>query len=299
MQHLSEMMTFAKVVETRSFSAAALAMNTSKSLVSKQISTLEQALGVRLLVRTTRRMSVTEIGAAFYEHCARIVQEADAAARTVSQLQAEPRGVLRITSPVVFGALHLAAAMRDFLEKYPQVEIELNATDRALDLMEEGYDVAIRISSDPPANMVARHIAPLRWLTCAAPSYLERCGTPELPQDLLKHECLVFHGPPAPRGGWAYQVNGKRTELPVKGRCRVNSSDVLLQMALDGMGIVLSPAYVLNRYLRTGQLQEILPDSVAYPGMALYAVYMPNRYMQPKVRAFIDHLLGWFRERPW
>ena len=298
MERLVEMMTFAKVVETKSFSAAAQALMTSKSLVSKQIGSLESALGVRLLNRTTRRMSLTEIGAAYYEHCARIAQEIDAAAQTVTQLQAEPRGVLRVTSPVIFASLHLAPALGNFLQRHEQIEVELNATDRLVDIVDEGYDLAIRITDHPAQNMVARRIAPVRWVTCASPSYLERHGTPRTLQELDRHQCLVYQGVPTLRSGWRYQVGNKEISLQPSGKCRVNNSEVLLQLALDGMGIVLFPTYILGRYLKSGRLVEILPDSVANAGTSLYATYLPNRYLQPKVRAFIDHLLEHFGAEP-
>ena len=300
MERLAEMMTFAKVVETRSFSEAARVLSTSKSLVSKQVSNLESALGVRLLHRTTRRMSLTEIGAAYYEHCVRIANEIDAAEETVSQLQVEPRGVLRITSPVIFASLHLAPALRTFLQRHEQVEVELNASDRIVDIVEEGYDLAIRITDHPTPTMVARKIAPVRWVTCASPEYLERSGIPDAPQDLSRHQCLVYQGIPAMRSGWPYRIGNKNVMLQVSGRCRVNTSEVLLQMALDGMGIVLFPTYILGPLLKGGRLTQILPEYVAYPDTSLYATYLPNRYMQPKVRAFIDHLLEHFGpEPPW
>jgi DNA-binding transcriptional LysR family regulator len=298
MERLAEMMTFAKVVETKSFSEAARALATSKSLVSKQVSNLENALGVRLLNRTTRRMSLTEIGAAYYEHCARIAHEIDAAGETVTQLQVEPRGVLRITSPVIFASLHLAPALRTFLQRFEQVEVELNASDRIIDIVEEGYDLAIRITDHPTATMVARRIAPVRWVTCASPDYLERNGTPATPQDLSHHQCLVYQGIPALRSGWRYRIGNKEMTLPVSGRCRVNNSEVLLQMALDGAGIVLFPTYIIGPLLKSGRLKQILPESVANPDTLLYATYLPNRYMQPKVRAFIDHLLDHFGPEP-
>ena len=298
MERLAEMMTFAKVVETRSFSEAARVLVTSKSLVSKQVSNLEKALGVRLLNRTTRRMSLTEIGAAYYEHCVRIAHEIDAAGETVTQLQVEPRGVLRITSPVIFASLHLAPALRTFLQRFEQVEVELNASDRVIDIVDEGYDLAIRITDHPHATMVARKIAPVRWVTCASPDYLERHGTPATPQDLSHHQCLIYQGIPALRSGWHYRVGGKEMTLPVSGRCRVNNSEVLLQMALDGMGIVLFPTYILGPLLKSGRLKQILPDCVANPDTLLYATYLPNRYMQPKVRAFIDHLMDHFGPEP-
>lgn len=297
MEHLARMMTFAKVVETRSFSAAALALSSSKSLVSKQVSSLESALGVRLLNRTTRSMSLTEAGAAYYEHCQRIAHEIEAAAQTVTQLQAEPRGVLRLTSPTIFASLHLAPALESFCRKHEKVEVELAASDRVVDLVEEGYDVAIRITERPPLNLVARPLAPVRWATCASPAYLERHGVPRTPQDLERHQCLTYQGAPV-QTGWRYVVGGKEVMPHIGGRFRVNNSEVLLQLALDGMGIVMNPTYVLGPHLKSGRLRQVLPDYVANPGMSLQVLYLPNRYMQPKVRAFIDHLLAHFGPEP-
>jgi DNA-binding transcriptional LysR family regulator len=298
MELLAEMMAFAKVVETKSFSAAADALRTSKSLVSKQVSNLESALGVKLLNRTTRRMSLTEIGAAYYEHCARIAQEIDAAAETVTQLQAEPRGVLKITSPVIFSSMHLAPALQTFLKRYEHVDVELNASDRVIDIVEEGYDLAIRITENPSPTMVARKIGPVRWVTCASPDFLKRHGAPRTPQELNDHQCLVYLGLPAQHSGWRYRVGSKEVTMHVTGKCRVNNSEVLLQLALGGAGIVMFPTYILGPYLKSGRLVEILADSVANPDTYLYATYLPNRYMLPKVRAFIDHLMEHFGPEP-
>jgi DNA-binding transcriptional LysR family regulator len=298
MDRLAEMMTFAKVVETKSFSAAARALSTSKSLVSKQVSQLESSLGVRLLHRTTRRMSLTESGAAYYEHCARIAQEIEAAEVEVTQLQAEPRGVLRVTTPIVFASVHLAPALTTFLKSNAQVEVEVNATDRVVDIVEEGYDLAIRITDHPTPTMVARQIAPVRWVTCASPAYLKKHGTPRTPQDLMDHQCLVYQNHAFLSNGWPYKVGNKIAKIKVSGNCRVNNSGVLLELALAGAGIILSPTYMLGPHIKSGRLKQILPDSVAFPDMWLYATYLPNRYMQPKVRAFIDHLLEHFGPEP-
>jgi DNA-binding transcriptional LysR family regulator len=299
MERMAEMMTFAKVVETKSFSAAARALGSSKSLVSKQVGQLEQALGVRLLNRTTRSMSLTEIGTAYYEHCARIAQEIDAAAQTVTQLQVEPRGVLKLTSPMMFAAKHLAPALQSFLQRHAKVEIELNASDRVVDLVDEGYDLALRITDNPTPTMVARRIASVRWVTCASPAYLERNGVPATPQELVKHNCLTSDALPALHGGWRYRVGSKAVTIPAHGNFRVNNSEVLLQMAINGTGIVLFPTYVVGIELQSGRLVEVLPNCLANSDMALYATYMPHRYMQPKVRAFIDHLVEHFGPEPY
>ncbi len=298
MEQLAEMMVFAKVVEMKSFSAAANALNTSKSLISKQVSSLEGALGVRLLNRTTRSMSLTEIGSAYYQHCARIAHEIEAARETASQLQTAPRGILKITAPVVFASLHLAGAIDAFLKLFPQVEIELDTSDRIVDIVEEGYDLAIRITNSPGQTTISRKIIDLHWATCASPDYLKNHGEPQTPQDLLQHNCLVNHMLSHVNRGWSYTVNGKDVTVPVNGNCRVNSTAVMHQLALAGVGVVVFPTYIVGRDLQQGRLKRILCDYPASPGFGLYATYMPNRYMQTKVRAFIDHLIAYFGEEP-
>ncbi len=294
MEQLAEMMVFAKVVETQSFSAAARALHTSKSLVSKQVASLEGALGVRLLNRTTRRMSLTDIGAAYYQHCARIADEIAAARETASLLQSEPRGVLKITSPIVFASMHLAGAITAFLERYPQVEIELDTSDRVLDLVDEGYDLALRITNNPALATVSRKIVDLRWATCAAPAYLARHGEPATPQDLAAHNCLYNHTLGGPARNWQFRAGKQTVTITANGTVRANSTEVLHRLALQGVGVILFPTYVVGHDLATGTLKEILPDYTAFPDFALYATYMPNRYMQAKVRVFIDHLLDYF-----
>lgn len=298
MEQLAEMMVFAKVVEMKSFSAAANALNTSKSLISKQVSSLESTLGVRLLNRTTRSMSLTEIGSAYYQHCARIAHEIEAARETASQLQTAPRGNLKLSAPVVFAALHLAGAIDAFLKKFPDVEIELDTSDRLVDIVEEGYDLAIRITNNPGQTTVSRKILDLHWATCASPAYLEKHGEPETPHDLLQHNCLMNQNMPHISKGWNYTIAGKDVSVPVKGNCKVNSTEVMHQLALAGVGMVVFPTYIVGSSIQKGRLKRVLCDYVASPGFGLYATYMPNRYMQTKVRAFIDHLITYFGEEP-
>jgi DNA-binding transcriptional LysR family regulator len=298
MERLTEMMTFASVVEAKSFSAAARALATSKSLVSKQISNLERGLGVRLLNRTTRRMSLTESGAAYYEHCARIAVQINAAEAEVTQMQQEPSGVLRVTMPIAFATRQMAPALASFMQRNPRVELDINATERVIDIVEEGYDLAIRITEKPTPAMVARNIAPVRWVTCAAPAYIEQHGVPATPQALLHHQCLLHQDVPMLSNGWPYKIGNRTIRVPVTGNCRINNAGVLLQLALEGAGIVLSPSYILGPHIKDGSLVQLLPDAVVFPDMALYATYMPTRYLQPKVRAFIDHLVAHFGPLP-
>ncbi|MFZ6649037.1 LysR substrate-binding domain-containing protein [Undibacterium sp. TJN25] len=297
MEQLAEMMVFAKVVEMKSFSAAANALNTSKSLISKQVSSLESTLGVRLLNRTTRSMSLTEIGSAYYQHCFRIAHEIEAARATASQLQTAPRGILKLSAPVVFAALHLAGAIDAFLKKFPDVEIELDTSDRIVDIVDEGYDLAIRITNNPGQTTVSRKILDLHWATCASPEYLKRYGIPESPHDLLQHNCLVNQNLPHGKG-WSFTVDGKDIAMPVKGNCKVNSTEVMHQLALAGVGVGVFPTYIVGTNIQQGRLNRVLCDYTASPGFGLYATYMPNRYMQTKVRSFIDHLIAYFGIEP-
>lgn len=298
MEHLTEMMVFAKVVEMKSFSETARALNTSKSLVSKQINTLESALGVRLLNRTTRRMSLTDIGSAYYEHCLRIASEIDAARQTASQFQIAPRGTLKVTAPIMFASLHLPGLIGDFVERYPMVELELDTSDRVVDLVDEGFDVAIRISRSPAPGTVARKIAGLDVVTCAAPSYVASRGAPATPDDLHKHNCLVYHPSRAHIAGWEYAIGKKVVGIDVTGNCRVNSMIVLRSLVLSGVGIGVFPRYLVGADLRDGRLLAQLQEFVPPVTSALYVTYMPNRYMQPKVRAFIDYVTDWFGATP-
>jgi DNA-binding transcriptional LysR family regulator len=296
-ERLVEMLAFVKVVEAKSFSAAARLLGTSKSVISKRVSSLEEGLGVRLMSRSTRSMSLTESGAAYYDQCVRIVQAVEEAEQTLMRMQVQPRGLLKISTPTIFGRLYMAQLIRSYRERYPDVEIELNASDRMVDLVEEGFDLAIRVTDDPSPLTVAKKLAPVRAALCAAPSYLARHGMPRLPEHLLSHACLVYQGP-AMQPTWRFNIDGKPTTLGITGHYRVNSLEVMVSMALAGMGIVLAPEYVVATHLKAGRLIKIHIESIAYPDKSLWVTYLPNRYMQPKVRSFIDHVVAYLGPDP-
>jgi DNA-binding transcriptional LysR family regulator len=300
MERLAEMMTFAKVVETKSFSGAARLLGSSKSLVSKQIGQLEHALGVRLLNRTTRSMSLTEIGAAYYEHCARIAQEIDAAAETAAQLQVEPRGILKLTSPVMFAAKHLAPALQSFLQRHAKVEVELNASDRVVDLVEEGWDLAIRIGRLGDSTLVARKLAPIRTILCATPSYLAAHGTPRTVADLKVHNCLGYTLPtPAAADRWAFGADGQLV-VQVSGTFRANNGDALREAALAGIGLVNQPVFLFDEDLRAGRLVALALDQPLFQFANVYAVHATGRHVPAKIRTFGDFLAErWAGEPPW
>ena len=283
------MVTFARVVEARGFTETARRFGKSKSSISKSIARLEKSLGARLLNRSTRGLSVTEIGSAYYEHCVRIVDEAAQAAELVSEMQTQPRGVLRVSCPVAFGRLHVAPAVAAYLAQFSHMRLDLMVTDRAVDLVNEGIDVAIRITREPDPHLVARELAPVRRVVCGTPGYFERFGVPVTPQDLAGHNCLHYtHF--GTLGEWRLQgKNRKLIVAPVKGSLRVNDDDVLSRVVLDGLGIGILPTFIIGRELQAGLLRSALSDFVPLD-RRIYSVHLPNIHLPSKVRGFIDFL---------
>jgi len=291
--NLNSMAVFARVVEENGFTQAARRLGMSKSAVSKQVSQLEDRVGARLLQRTTRRVSLTDVGATFYERCARILAEAEEAELAVSRLQSAPRGTLRISAPMSFGRSHLAPAVAEFLCHYPELRVDMQLSDRVVDLVDEGYDLAVRIARLTDSSLIARRLCPAPRVTCAAPAYLAARGTPLHPGELTSHNCLLYsylstgdtwHFPQPGRGDIA---------VPVTGTFRANNGDVLLEGAMAGLGIVVAPAFMAEPALADGRLVEILADYRDL-GAAVHAVYPHNRHLPVKVRAFIDFLVNRF-----
>lgn len=297
MLNLVGMGIFARVAEAKGFSAAARRLGLSKSLVSKEVAKLEKSLGARLLNRTTRQLSLTEVGAAFYDHCARVVQEAEEAALLVDRLHAKPRGVLKCTAPVAFATLHIAAALPEFLARYPEVHVDLTVGDRFFELADEGYDVAIRIARELPPNMVARQITPINRVVCATPKYFEEHGVPVSPHDLTQHNCLVYtHA--NPDSLWRFRSPEGDIAVPVRGNLRLNDDEVIWQAVLGGAGISMLPTFTVGKDLQSGRLQAVLAEYVPSE-RNLYALYLPNRHLTAKVRVFIDFLLARFESPPY
>lgn len=289
MQNLNDMVIFARVVDARGFTETARRLGTSKSSISKSVARLEKSLGVRLLNRSTRGLSVTEIGAVYYEHCVRIADEAAQAAESVSELRLQPRGVLKLTCPVAFGRLHVAPAVAAYLAQYPHMRLDLMVTDRVVDLVSEGIDVAIRIAREPSLHLVARELAPVRRVVCATPGYFDRYGVPTTPQDLALHNCLHYTHFGMP-GQWSLEgANGQMIVVPVKGSMRVNDDDVLSRVVLDGLGVAVLPSFIIGHELQAGLLRSVLSDFVPLE-RRIYAVHLPNIHLPLKVRGFIDFL---------
>ena len=297
MDPLDGIAAFARVVDSGSFSAAARHLQISKSAVSAHVQRLEERLGVRLLNRTTRQISLTEAGAAYYRHCARILSEADAAEQAASALQREPRGTLHITAPDSFGWMHVAPAIPSFLERYPDLSVDIALSPRHVNLVEEGLDLAIRIGVLEDSPLVVRKLAPSRLILCAAPAYLRDHGTPREPGELARHNCLCISL--APWGDdWRLVGSGGERRIAVRGSFRSNNAEMLRAAALDGIGIALLPSWAAAEPLRTGALRRLL-RAWELPVSTIYAVYPGNRLMSAKVRAFVEHLARRFGRVPY
>jgi len=293
---LAGMEIFARVVEARSFSGAARRLNMSASVVSKSVTRIERSLGVRLLNRTTRSISLTEIGREFYARCAHIVAAAEDAEAMTAGMQSAPRGTLKVNVPVSFGVLHIVPALAELLAVYPELHVDMTLNDREVQLAEEGYDVAVMIAAEPRATLVARKLAPIRQALCAAPVYLRRHGTPASVAALAQHNCIVFSRL-GPERHWHFEGAGGRASVEVNGALRLDNENAVRQAALAGCGIALLPTYIVGGDLQQGALRVVLPEYKAAE-TALYATYLPNRYLAAKVRVFVDYLVARFGPSP-
>jgi DNA-binding transcriptional LysR family regulator len=291
------MAVFARVVDAQSFSTAARQLGLSKSAVSKQISALEDRLRARLLDRTTRRMALTETGRLYYDHAVRALAEAEAAEAAIGALHATPRGLLRLSLPVTFGAAHVAPVLADYLARYPDVQLQADFSDRHVDLLEDGYDMAIRIARMPDSSLVARRLAPSRIVVCAAPAYLEKYGTPLHPDDLRRHVCLGYAYSATPEE-WLFQVNGRPHKVRVAGQICLDNGDAMRSMAVAGAGLIVSPAFIVGADVKAGRLTTLLHDFMP-EAQTVYAVYPSRRHLTPKVRALIDLLAERFGPEPY
>ncbi len=289
---------FVKVAETQSFSEAARRLRSSKSAVSRSVGALEAELGSRLINRTTRSLNLTEAGRAYFERVSRILSDLDDADRALSQLQASPRGRLMVSAPMSFGFLHLAPALPEFLARFPEVDVDLSLNDRFVDLVDEGFDLALRIGALPDSSLMARRIAPIRVTLCASADYFRRRGTPQTPEDLKAHECLR-NSNVARTQEWRFvDQDGKPSLVSVSGRVSANNGDTLRVLALSGFGIATLPTFIVGADLRAGALVSALDRFVPQP-LAMSAVYPHSRHLSPKVRAFVDFLVERFGKRPY
>lgn len=292
MDKLEAMRVFTQVVTHGGFTAAAREIGLSRSAVSKHVIDLEAALGVQLLRRTTRQTSTTEAGLAYFERCKEILAEIEEADLAVSEAQQFPRGQLRVNAPMSFGTLHLGPALAEFMQRYPDVQVQVVLNDRIVDPIAEGFDVTIRIAELRDTSLIARRIMPATRVVCASPGYLDRHGMPQVPDDLRRHDCLHY----------GYLVTGAQWKLtgpdgdhwvPVKTRLCANNAELIRDAALKDLGVALLPTFVAETALRAGRLVAVLSDYDP-PPIGIYALYPPARYLSAKVRVFVDYLVERF-----
>lgn len=297
MDRLETLRVFVAVAESRSFTTAADKLRLSRAVVSKAIHDLEAELGARLLERTTRRVKLNEVGAAYFDKCVRILADLDEADSAVRELHDVPRGTLRLTAPLSFAVLHLKPVITQYLAAHPDVNLAITLEDRFADLVDEGLDLAIRITRPEESSLVARRIAPARRVMCAAPAYLAAHPAPRQPADLAQHRCLIYGGH-ARAETWALQGPGGEQAVQVSGPLASNNGDLLHCAAVGGLGIALLPTFIVGPSVQSGELQVVLPD-YRPEELAVYAVYPPNRHLAAKVRTFIDLLAGHFGRKPY
>lgn len=294
LEQLTGMAVFVHVVDAGSFTAAAQRLGLNKSAVSKQITRLETRLATRLLHRTTRALSLTEAGQLLYDSAAQSIGALEEARLALSNLNTEPRGVLRVTAPVSFGRLCIAPLVPEFLARHPQLKLRLTLLDRMVDLADEGYDLAIRVSSRLADHLVARPIGRVSYLLCASPEYLARHGRPRRPADLARHNCL-YYGTGDFNHQWTLvrPNGGGREVIPVTSNFVVNNSEVIFDALFSHMGIGLLPAYTVRKAVADGRLKHLLAgwEVVGPFGNAAHAVWLPTRHLPPKVRLLVDYLV--------
>jgi DNA-binding transcriptional LysR family regulator len=294
------MQVFSKVVQAGSLSAAARELGVSPAVVSRALSAMEARLGVRLLNRTTRSLHLTDEGASYYETCSRILAEIEEADAAVSSHRVEPQGALKVALPAAFGHTHIAPLIPRFAERYPKIELALSLSDRSVNLIEEGFDLAIQIAELKDSSLAARKLAPNRRVVCASPAYLRAHGEPKTPQDLVNHNCLVASWEHGFAMTWEYKSPlGKRGSVRVAGRYACDNWEVLREWAVAGLGVALKSTWDVRRHLEDGSLVPLLPGYEFGTDVGIYAVYPHRRHLPAKTRVFIDFLAESFGPEPY
>jgi DNA-binding transcriptional LysR family regulator len=294
------MLVFSKIVEAGSLSAAARELGVSTAVVSRTLAALEARLGVRLVNRTTRSLHLTDEGASYYETSQRILAEIDEADAAVTSRRIEPQGVLKVALPASFGHQHIAPLVPRFAQRYPKVELALSLSDRSINLIEEGFDLAVRIAELKDSSLAARKLAPNRRVVCASPAYLREHGEPKTPQDLTRHNCLVASWEHGFAMTWEYKSpTGKRGSVRVTGRYACDNWEVLREWAVAGLGVALKSTWDVRRQLEEGALIPLLPGYDFGTDVGIYAVYPHRRHLPAKTRAFIDFLAESFGPEPY
>ena len=275
---------FVYVAEYESFTKAAKKIGISTAQVSRQVSALEQRLNIKLLYRTTRKVSLTEEGNVFYQHCRGVLDGLDAAEQAVTHLQSKPQGMIKLTAPVTYGERQLIPLVNDFMVQYDEIEVTALLSNQQLDLVEDSYDLAIRIGKLRDSTMMAKKLSSRTNFVCASPSYIEKYGIPHSLTELGQHNCLL-----GTLDYWHFKESGKEKNIRVAGRVRYNSGYSLVDAAIKGLGIVQLPDYYVQKHLESGELVSLL-DNFREPEEGIWAVYTHNRHLSPKIRLLLDYL---------
>jgi DNA-binding transcriptional LysR family regulator len=284
---LDDMRIFVATVDARNFTTAANRLSLSKQLVSRRVMALEESLGVRLLIRNTRKLAVTDLGQEFYERARRILGEVTDAEQAMSLRRASPHGLLRVSAPMSFGMVHLSPLVAMFLKQHGDVRFDMELSDRIVDVVGEGFDMAIRIGTLADSTLIAQKLAEVRMVACCSPQYLRRRGTPATPAELERHACLLYgHGGPAT---WEFVVDGAHKAVEVHGPLRANNGELIRDAAIAGLGIARLPDFIVAGGIRTGQLVEVLEPFLLHAS-ALYAVYPQHRQSSTTIQAFTAFL---------
>jgi DNA-binding transcriptional LysR family regulator len=297
MDRFENMRAFVTVVETGSFTAAADRLDSAKSAISRRVSALEEQLGVQLLRRTTRRINLTETGRSYYERSAQILADVSEAESAVAQEHGELRGNLRVALPLSFGLRHMCEPVAGFGRRHPRVDFDLDFNDRRVDLVEEGMDLAIRIGKLPDSSLIARRLFDSRTVVCGSKRYFDEHGTPQTPDDLRSHQCLVYGNLTDPRKWVCKDTAGHRVQVEVNPSMTATSGDFLCAAAIQGLGIAMQPTFIAGEAISRGELVPIL-TRYDWPVTPAYAVYPPTRHLSYRVREFIDYLAQYFSGTP-
>ncbi|MCW9012319.1 MAG: LysR family transcriptional regulator [Gammaproteobacteria bacterium] len=298
MDRFENMATFIRVVETGSISAAADKLGVAKSAVSRRLKELEGHLGVELFHRTTRKMNLTDTGRAFYHQSVRILEDVIEAEHATSQAHGTLKGSLKIALPSTFGLMHMGPAINEFLQANPQIEFDLDFNDREVGLIQEGFDLAIRIANLPDSSLIARRLAPIQFVMCASPAYLEQMGVPRSADELSEHQCLVYNLLRDFEHWHLTDSNGREIRVKICPYLKASTGEFLKDAAVEGLGIILVPSFIAYKEVESGALVQILQE-YKLPRLDAYAVYPQTRHLSQRVRAFVDFLVKRFEGTPY
>ena len=298
MNRFENMDAFIRVVEAGSISGAADRSGVAKSAVSRRLKELEEHLGVELFHRTTRRMNLTETGRAFYHQSVRILEDVLEAELATSQAHGTLKGSLKVALPSSFGLMHMGPAINEFLQEHPEIEFDLDFNDREVDLMQEGFDLAIRIANLPDSSLIARRLSPINAVICASPAYLEHMGTPQSIDELSNHRCLVYSLLPDFEHWHLTDAKGEAIKTKISPYLKATSGEFLRNAAIEGQGIILTPSFIAYKEIESGDLIPLLTD-YKLPQIDAYAIYPQTRHLSQRVRAFVDFLVKRFEGTPY